>query len=499
MAEPDRLFLTFRLDRQLYALPAGDVAEVIRVPPLARIPQAPPGLAGLANLRGAVLPVASLAGLLNRAPPPVAAPPSAHARAIVLAGETDVALLVDRVEALVPVAASRIETTQSALAASPGERIAGAFPTAGGETAKVLDIHPLLAAAFAPPERPAHPRPSRLAPGNHPAPSPDRPGSGNAVREKLVTFEVAGQVFALPLARVRAVAPAPTSLAAIPGSDALGVAPWRGGLLALFTLRGLLGLPFSEPDGRARMIVTTVAGVAVGLIADRMRGLLAADPDRIEPVPALLSARIGGEARVAAIHRGEDGLVSILSPDTLFREDTMRRLSQAAPTPRPDEAQARAAERRFLVFRLADDEFALPIEAVDEVAAAPARLTHVPRTPAFLEGVINLRGQVLPVVDQRRRFDMPPAAPATRRRLVVVRSARHRAGLIVDDVSDVLSHPADAVDPAPHLSGETARLVEGVINLAPAGRMILVLDPAELLSRAERGILDRFAKAGHAA
>ena len=62
---------------------------------------------------------------------------------------------------------------------------------------------------------------------------------------------------------------------------------------------------------------------------------------------------------------------------------------------------------QFVVFRLGSEEFGLPIEAVDEVALVPERLTRLPKTPKFLEGVINRRGMVLPVVDQRRRFEMP--------------------------------------------------------------------------------------------
>ena len=58
-------FLTFRINQRLYALPASEIAEVIRIPPIARIPQSPKGLLGVANLRGSVLPVASLRGLLG--------------------------------------------------------------------------------------------------------------------------------------------------------------------------------------------------------------------------------------------------------------------------------------------------------------------------------------------------------------------------------------------------------------------------------------------------
>lgn len=146
----------------------------------------------------------------------------------------------------------------------------------------------------------------------------------------------------------------------------------------------------------------------------------------------------------------------------------------------------------FLVFRLGDDEFGLPIDAVVEVARVPDQMTRVPKAPKFLEGVVNLRGEVLPVVDQRRRFDMPQSENLEGRRLVVVKTERHRAGVIVDSVSDVLRSNAAAIDPAPRLTDETSRLVKGVINLTSSKRIVLLLDPTELLTRAERGLLDKF-------
>ena len=144
------------------------------------------------------------------------------------------------------------------------------------------------------------------------------------------------------------------------------------------------------------------------------------------------------------------------------------------------------------MFRLGEDEFALPIEAVVEVAQVPEQITRLPKTPKFLEGVINLRGEVLPVIDQRRRFDMPAAPTQNLRRIIVVRTEQHRAALIVDGVSDVMRISSDLVEPAPDLTDETGRLVRGVINLEQTGRMVLLLDPVELLTRAERGLLDAF-------
>ena len=176
----------------------------------------------------------------------------------------------------------------------------------------------------------------------------------------------------------------------------------------------------------------------------------------------------------------------------------MRRLGDAARNGTTQVAAAdgtRQEEQTFLVFRLGKDEFGLPIDAVDEVGEVPAKIARLPKTPKFLEGVVNLRGDVLPVVDQRRRFDMPVADQRERLRLVVVRTERHRAGLIVDAVSDVLRVPKDSVEPPPDLTAQIARLVRGVINLDESQRIVLILDPSELLTPAEQERLDAFQKA----
>ena len=496
-ADRTRRFLTFRVGERLYALPAEDVSEIIRTPPVARVPQGPRSLMGLANLRGSVLPLASLRGLLGDE----TTAEDTASRAIVLSGAAPVALAVDTVDALMSVEAERLEAGRAELAAAPGEALQGAFRS-GDEVAKILDIQGLIAGAFAPRAREQrHPRANLSAA----APGDER----ETLRDwrKLVTFDVSGQEYALDLAAVREVTPAPANLTQVGRGETLvlGVSAYRETLLPVLSLRGLLGFPpASETDGREKVVVTVVGGALVGLLVDRMRAIITADPKRLEPPPPVLAARAGGESQITSIYREDGGrrLVSVLEPNRLFREDVMQRLVEGRVAP---EGQADAAiedhgdEVQFLVFSLGDDEFALPIETIDEVARAPEQITRLPKTPKFLEGVINLRGEVLPVVDQRRRFDMPPLEQLEGRRLVVVRSGPHRAGLIVDSVSEVLRSSRDAIEPAPDLTGQAIRLVNGVINLERAGRLILLLDPTELLSRTERDVLDTFKPLARAA
>lgn len=485
----DQRFLTFKSEGRFYALPAAFVAEVVRVPPLARVPQAPRSLMGLINLRGSVIPVASVRALLGRD----GATTSPASRLIVLDGASPVALAVDEVTNLVRIAPEKVKTAEADVASESGEYLRGVFEDSSHVT-KILDIQELLRRAF------AQIAPKRQAIAATVGANPQRQLAVETARIRLVTFEVAGQEYAFPLDVVREIVTTPDDLTFVPGSDdaVRGVMPYRDGLLPLLSLRRLLALP-SAALSREKVLVAAIGDLVIGFVADRTRAVLSVEPDRIELAPPVLAARAGGEAQIKEIYRAENGrLVSILAPERLFREEVMQKLAHGKTTMKAkvdeDDHASGTDELRFVVFRLDDNEFALPIDAVDEVARVPDQITRLPKTPKFLEGVVNLRGEVLPVIDQRRRFEMQPATASGRRRLVVVRTERHRAGLIVDSVSEVLRCTPNLIKPSPDLTGEALGLVNSVINLEASGRIVLLLDPSELLTRAECGLLDSFSK-----
>jgi purine-binding chemotaxis protein CheW len=490
----DQRFLTFRSDGRLYAVPAVSVSEVVRLPQIARVPHAPRSLMGLANLRGSVVPVASVRALLGRDEAI-----STHAsRLIVLDDASGVALAVDEVASLVRIAQEKVRTAEADMASEAGERLRGVFESKS-DVVKILDLPELLKNGFAHSAAGRRKATTSLAA----AAVPDTV-TGDIVRQRLVTFDVAGQEYAFALDAIREIVATPDHQTSVPGSDdaVRGVMPYRGGLLPLLSLRRLLGFPATAPADatREKVLIVPISGMQVGLVVDRTRAIVPVDANRMEKVPPVLAARAGGETRIKQVYRAaHDRLISILAPEQLFREDVMQKLGQGDDAMKPTRdgrsADAKSTdELRFLVFRLSDDEFALPIDAVDEVARVPDQITRLPKTPKFLEGVVNLRGEVLPVIDQRRRFDMPPSAAAAGKRLIVVRTERHRAGLIVDGVSEVLRCAPDKITPSPDLTGDALGLVRSVINLEASGRIVLLLDPSELLTRAELGLLDSFGK-----
>ncbi|MGD0094369.1 MAG: chemotaxis protein CheW [Planctomycetota bacterium] len=142
-----------------------------------------------------------------------------------------------------------------------------------------------------------------------------------------------------------------------------------------------------------------------------------------------------------------------------------------------------AQKDKYLTFRIVNEDYAIEIAHVTEIVTAQ-KITEVPDMPEYLKGVINLRGQVVPVVDVRTRFRLPPRPYDERTCFVVVRLQDLNVGLAVDTVCEVLIIPAAQVSPPPKLSkGPGSRYVKG---LGKSGDTVkILLDVGKLLLDAE--------------
>jgi purine-binding chemotaxis protein CheW len=143
-------------------------------------------------------------------------------------------------------------------------------------------------------------------------------------------------------------------------------------------------------------------------------------------------------------------------------------------------ATERVGEEQVVVLELAGEAYGVEIERVQEIIRMQP-ITRVPNGPAGVEGVTNLRGRVIPVLDLRQRFALAQT-PATRQsRIVVAELGEHAVGLVVDGVSEVLRVPADAVEPPSSLvTGSDSLYLRGVAKIDE--RLVLLLDLARLLS-----------------
>ena len=143
------------------------------------------------------------------------------------------------------------------------------------------------------------------------------------------------------------------------------------------------------------------------------------------------------------------------------------------------EERARPAEEQMVVLDVGDEAYGIPVQRVREIIRVPP-ITRVPNGPAFLEGVVNLRGQVIPVMDLRKHLGIPAGDETRRSRVVVSELGRHTVGLIVDGVSQVVMVATTEIEPPPSLiAGANDGQVCGVARLGD--KLVLFLDPDRML------------------
>jgi purine-binding chemotaxis protein CheW len=155
----------------------------------------------------------------------------------------------------------------------------------------------------------------------------------------------------------------------------------------------------------------------------------------------------------------------------------------------------KAMEKQLVVFELAEEFYGLDIALVESIIKMQA-ITRVPHAPSFVEGVTNLRGKVLPVVDLGKRFnvggglsdDGQSANKKDNRRIVVVSIDNTEIGMIVDGVSEVLTISDEIIEPTPPMVMTVdSSFITGIAKLD--GRLVILLDLTKVLSSEERMML----------
>lgn len=152
------------------------------------------------------------------------------------------------------------------------------------------------------------------------------------------------------------------------------------------------------------------------------------------------------------------------------------------------EAVSEVGHRQFVLFRLGTEEYGLPIEHVQSIIRYETP-TPVPHSPDFVEGVINLRGQVIPVLDLALRLLGTPLERSVFSRIVVAESDSGLVGLAVDSANEVATIALDAImeAPASALTAETAEAFQGVAN--HGDRLVILLDPDKALPKVTYGVV----------
>lgn len=143
-------------------------------------------------------------------------------------------------------------------------------------------------------------------------------------------------------------------------------------------------------------------------------------------------------------------------------------------------------ELQLVIFRLAKEEYGLPITKVQEINRL-VPITKLPQTPDFMEGIINLRGRIIPVVDLRKRFQIEVSDYNDDTRIIIVEVSGQTVGVIVDAVAEVVRMSTANVEPPPPAFILDAKYIQGVGKFN--GRLLILLEIDKILTSQETIVL----------
>ncbi len=440
-----RQLVSFQIGREEFAFPMEHVREILRVQTPKEVPGAPDHLLGVLTVRGQILPIVDLRRLLR---------------------QTSFAADL--------VAACRLAST---------EYQAWLTESGSGENA---DLHKVTAAA-------------------------------EQLRTWLSAFNSSSQSLTETLATARGLNEHVTKQASAAadhdakGLDALNkdiVASAKAIVAALDTFGEQVEGSIHEDQ---RIIVVDSKGFQLGLVVDHVNEVLGVQDDAIEAPPNVAHEQGVSLSGIAKLDDG-NRLILLLATGSLLDHNVLSKIAEGSAVEGAHAAIATAAEEtkpsdkiddqkkeeetgqgeevQLVTFLLGQEEYGIPIAKIQEIDRL-SKITQTPKAPKFVEGVTNLRGEVIPVLSTRMLFALETKASDDHTRVIIVDLGGAKTGLVVDSVKQVLSISKRNIAPPPASisSGADGQFISGLGKVEDGKRMIVLLDVEKVLTRGEQSEL----------
>ncbi len=430
--------VSFRLGNEEFAFRMERVREILRVEKPNEVPDSPPHVLGVLTVRGEILPVIDLRVLLELAP---------------------------------------LETEIAGFAAGHREAVAAwtvLFQQAAGDAS-------LPRAGLEPVE---------------------------AVRQWVLGFNTSSQALMDTLSKLRTVLD--RLLKAAHAAEACGAGGGAAKLVEAEVIPESKGVErllkvFEAQLAEAiredqRLVVVQARGTLLALLVDKVREVLTVARESVVPSPDVATK---GESEICGLAKLDQGkrVIVMLDADRLMHAEALEEIQRLRGT---DEGAATTEEgtmsaslkestkgshvgdeQQFVTFMLHKGEYGIPIENIQEIDRS-SRMTRLPRAAAYVEGVTNLRGEVIPVINARKRFGLPLQQVDERARVIILDVGGKKTGLLVDSVREVLNIPRKDVCPRPRSISNgkdiDRRYISGIGKLDEGRRMVVLLDVAKIVS-----------------
>lgn len=481
-----RQMVFFGLAQEQFALDINKVKEIVRLPATTKLPKSPAYIAGIANLRGNVLPILDTRQRLQLH----MAEHTESSRILVteVAGHL-LGLQVDSVLTVKTVDANHFKSSPSVSKNIDKDYISGVIQEdLDTSLTLILNVDEVANITVLQGDK------KEVVAGS--AIEQKKPEEDETAEEQqFVTFAMGREDYAFEVETVREIMRVST-ITDIPNAPphVKGLITVRDSVMPVFDLRALLGLQTENGNENERILIVETRGFTLGLIVDRVKevrrypaGLIQLPPD---------SSDVRELKGIVKVDNGKK-LIMILNQDKILTEAESASVRQwmdeegvnsMTADNRQNELgqQSGDDEVQLVTFNIGEEEYGIHITKIQEINRLD-EITHLPKSPHFVEGITNLRGNVIPVLNVRKLFSLPEKESDDRTRIIIVDIGGRKTGLCVDQVDEVLRLSKNNIEPAPAIiSGSDGnRFMEGVCKLEKGKRMVILLNVEQILDKQE--------------
>ena len=484
----DNIYVSFDVGEETYGISIEDVRQIIRVPKITRVPKMPDYVLGMTNLRGEVLPLVDLSMRMGYEHP---CEHSEDTRVIVVDKKGILTgLIVESVNEVKSTDLHDIDKFPEILNAGVDKKfISGILKVTDGEhvsiiqiinTDEIIDIEAASKQLEKNGNLVKREKTSEEGPG------------GVIDEQRFISFNITSQEYAIEIHKINEIIwmPEVTSVPGLP-KYVLGIFSLRGQVIPLLSLHDKFGMSLETDAETTRVVIVDIGNVMVAFAADRVNAVLSVEESLIEEPPKIYE---DDESEVSAVLKLDNGkrLVMVLEPENLIDDAELEALKHVADQSMEkvmgENSTDNAAdeEKQIVTFQIENENYGIYIEKVQEINRY-TNVTKIPKTPKFVEGIINLRGEVIPLIDLRSRFELEKKERDEFTRVIIVNLQTMKVGFVVDWVDEVLRIREDQIDNVPPVlsAAVNSEFIAGVVNYDKNEKMILLLDVEELFSRAE--------------
>ncbi len=237
-----------------------------------------------------------------------------------------------------------------------------------------------------------------------------------------------------------------------------------------------------------RLVVINSGGQLLALVVDKVREVLNVSKTQIEEPPRIGVAQgyLSGIAKLNDSKR----LIMLLEAQNFTKDESMKSLTRQAAAGEQDKkgedktgGESISGEQQFVTFRLAEEEYGIPIARIQEIDRY-SKMTKIPCAPDYMEGICSLRGEIIPVINARHKFNLANKDADDRTRVIIMDVNGAKTGLMVDSVREVLnlSNQDISAPPGTVSSGISQQYISGIGKLDHGKRMIVLLDVEKILA-----------------